>query len=183
MSITDVERSITLEEYLALPEDGYRHEVSRGRLIREPQPGDDHGEICAQITGLLHDYLKQNPIGRLRVSSGVLLSREPLTVRGPDVSFVSASRLAYGKADPFFNGAPDLAVEVVSPSNRAAALLEKIAEYFAAEAKVVWVVYSRTKSIAVHLANGEVSIVAGDEVLTALDVLPGFSVPAYMVFE
>lgn len=183
MSTAEAERSITLEEFLALPEDGYRHEVSRGRLIREPQPGDEHGQICAEIAGILRDYLKEHPIGRIRVNSGVLLSREPPTVRGPDVSFVLASRLAYGTADPFLNGAPDLAVEVVSPSNRAAELLEKIAEYFAGEAKVVWVVYPRTKSIAVHLANGEVSIVAGDAALTAPDVLPGFSVPAYVVFE
>ncbi|HUP88370.1 MAG TPA: Uma2 family endonuclease, partial [Longimicrobiales bacterium] len=141
------------------------------------------GQVCAEIAGILRDYLKEQPIGRVRVNSGVLLSREPLTVRGPDVSFVASSRLAYGTADPFLNGAPDLAVEVVSPSNRAAELLEKIAEYFAGGAKVVWVVYPRTKSIVVHLANGEVGIVAGEDPLTAPDVLPGFSVPAHLVFE
>lgn len=182
MSTAKAERSITLEEFLALNEDGYRHEVSRGRLIREPQPGDQHGQICAEIAGILRDYLKQNPIGRIRVGSGVLLSTEPLTVRGPDVAFVSTSRLQYG-ADLFLKGAPDLAVEVVSPSNTAAELLEKISEYFAAGAKIVWVVYPRTQSIAVHFSNGEVSIVTGEAMLSAAHVLPGFAVPARAVFD
>jgi Uma2 family endonuclease len=106
---------MTLEQYLALPDEGFRDEVSRGRLVREPQPNDRYGEVSVEIVVVLSEYLKSHPVGRLRVASGFQLSREPLTVRGPDVAFIRNERLADMKAEPFFEGAPDLAIEVVSP--------------------------------------------------------------------
>ena len=157
--------SITLDEFLALPEDGYRHEVSRGRLLREPPPGYIHGRVCAKIVMRLGDFLKTHPIGEVQTQSGVLLSLDPLTVRGPDVALIRNERLARDVADPYFHGAPDLAIEVVSPANRAADLLEKFAQYFGSGAETVWVVYPDSRSVAVHHADGTLQLVQGQELV------------------
>lgn len=174
---------VTLEQFLAQPEDPfYRDEVSRGQLVREPPPSDLHGAVVIELALLLGSYLKEQPIGRLRSGSGFLLQREPLTVRAPDIAFVCAPRLVGEYAATFFDGAPDLAIEVVSPANSASDMQEKIAQYFEAGTSIIWVVYPRTRSVALHHANGEIRLLAGDDLLSAPGVLPGFAVRVSALF-
>lgn len=176
--------NVTLDQFLALPEDGYRDEVSRGRLIREPQPSDVHGAVCVNVITVLGEYLRTHSVGRLRTHSGFLLSRAPLTIRGPDVAFISNERLVQEAADhPFFHGAPDLAIEVVSPSNTASELPEKVAEYFEAGTHIVWVCYPKTQSVAVHHPSGEIRLLRAHETLTAPELLPGFEVSVAKLFD
>jgi Uma2 family endonuclease len=82
----------------------------------------------------------------------------------------------------FFDGAPDLAIEVVSPSNRPSNLLQKIAELLAAGTQRVWVVYPLTRTVAEHTSEGDLRIYNAEEVLTAPDLLPGFMLPVARVF-
>lgn len=175
--------AITLEEFLNLPDDGYRDEVSRGHLVREPQPGDQHGAITVEMVTILNNWLKEHPIGKLRTHSGFRLSRTPLTIRGPDIAFIRRQRLDTVLESPFFEGAPDLAIEIVSPSNTASDLQEKIAEYMEAGTYAVWVIYPRTRSVVVHDANGEIRMLSRRDTLTAPELLPGFEFPVERIFE
>lgn len=174
--------NMTLEQYLSLRESGYRDEVSCGRLVREPQPGDQHGEIGAELTAILVNYLAEHRVGRIRTASGYVLRRAPLVIRAPDVSFVRENRLPREKQSELFEGAPDLAIEIVSPSNSASDLQEKIAEYLEAGTQLVWVIYPRTRSVAVHQPNGEVRVLGSNEILIAPSLLPGFEVPIARFF-
>jgi Uma2 family endonuclease len=177
------EKLLSLEEYEALPEsDLYRDELSRGRLVREPAPGARHGDIVANLTYLLRSYLEQQPVGKALTESGFLLDRAAAVVRRPDVAFVRAVRVPGELSASFFDGAPDLAIEVVSPSNRPSNLLQKIAELLAAGTQRVWVVYPQTRTVAEHTSEGDLRIYNGEEVLTAPDLLPGFMLPVARVF-
>jgi Uma2 family endonuclease len=175
---------MTLQEYEALPRDDlYIDEVSRGVLVREPRPGQQHGEIVAELTYLLRAYLETHPVGRIITEGGFLLTAAPLTLRGPDVAFIRAERLAAEKNPRFFRGAPDLAIEVVSPSNRGGELLQKIGELLDAGTQIAWVVYPATHTVAEHTAAGDVRVWHADDVLTAPDLLPGFELRVGRIFQ
>lgn len=173
---------LTLEEYLALPvDDLYVDEVSRGRLVREPRPGHLHGRIVARLTHLLCCYLDEAPVGQVITEGGFLLSRTPVTVRGPDIAFVRNDRMQ--ETVSFFNGAPDLAVEVVSPSNKPGELLQKVGEFLAAGTSVAWVVYPDTRTVVEHNADGRLRILNAEELLTAPTLLPGLQIPISRIFD
>lgn len=151
-------------------------------LVREPRPGIQHGEIVATLTYLLLSYIDQHPVGRVVTEAGFLLSRNPLTLRGPDVAFIRAERVPAEKNKSFFDGAPDLAIEVVSPSNRGSELLQKVGEFLSAGSQFVWVVYPRTRTVAEYTQDGEVRIFGPDDVLGAPTLLPGFELPVSRIF-
>jgi Uma2 family endonuclease len=168
------EHLLTLEEFEALPDDPYfRHEVSRGRLVREPPPSDEHGGIVVEFAYRLRSYLESHPeVGRLRAESGFLLAEQPLTVRGPDIAFVRLDRPTPDTG--YFRGSPDIAVEVVSPSNTAADIQEKVLEYLEAGTALVWVVYPRTHTLVEHRSRSEVRILGADDLLST-SLLPDFA--------
>jgi Uma2 family endonuclease len=183
MSFPMTDRFITLEEYVALPgDDLYVDEVSRGLLVREPRPGNQHGEIVAELTFALRLHLEQHPVGRVVTEAGFLLARSPLTIRGPDVAFIRADRVPAQKNPSFFDGAPDLAIEVVSPSNRGGELLQKIGEFLAAGTLLAWVVYPQTHTVVEHTQDGEIRIYTASDVLTAPALLPGFALAVSDIF-
>lgn len=101
----------------------------------------------------------------------------PATVRGPDAAVIRRDRLPDPHHAGFFYGAPDLAVEVVSPSNRAAETAEKVSEYLAAGARAVWVVDPRARTVAVHEASRDAAVVSATGVLDGGNVVPGAAPP------
>lgn len=104
-----------------------------------------------------------------------MLSVDPPTVRGPDIAFLAKRRLPpEGVPVGFWPGAPDLAVEIVSPSNRAGEIQEKVLEYLAAGAHLVWVVDPSTQSVATYRSREKIRILTADNTLEGSDVLPGF---------
>ncbi|MGQ0562643.1 MAG: Uma2 family endonuclease [Gemmatimonadota bacterium] len=179
-----MQKPITLEEYSALPDDDwYIDEVSYGRLVREPRPGSQHGQIVTMVAHLLCMYVDDHPIGRVYTESGFVLNRTPLVLRGPDVAFVRAERVPAENKPGFFDGAPDLAIEVVSPPNRSGELLQKIGEFLEAGTQLAWIVYPTTRTVAEHSAKGEPRMYGPDEVLTAPALLPGFELKVARLFE
>ena len=157
--------------------DGRRYELIEGRLYEMPPIGAPHGEITANICSLLRAHVKQHELGRIFVGDpGFILQRDPDTVRAPDVAFVSYRRLPHGDLpEGFLQLAPDLAVEVVSPSNRPREILEKADAWLQAGVQVLWVVYPRTRSIDVHRPRHDVLTLSSDEMLEGSPALPGFS--------
>ncbi|MGQ0560876.1 MAG: Uma2 family endonuclease [Gemmatimonadota bacterium] len=170
-----VQPLITAEEYARLPDDPlWRDELLRGRLVREPRPGAEHGRIQVQMASLLNAHVRAHDLGYVAVESGFKLERDPDTVRGPDVSFVARER--YGAVLPrkWPEFAPDLAVEILSPSDRAGRMAEKIAQYFGAGTRMVWLIDPADRIVIVHKAAGEVRVLRDEEHVIGGDVVPGF---------
>ena len=120
----------TVEDLYLLPEDGRRYELVAGVLISEPLPGARHGRVTARIAYVLRTFVERERLGEILVAdTGFVLARDPDTVRGPDVAFIARERYeAAGDPPTAFPGAPDLAVEVVSPSNRTGDIRSKAAD-------------------------------------------------------
>lgn len=134
------ERHLTIEEYGRLDEsDHVRSELVRGRLVSEPRPAAPHGRVQALLARHLDLFVEENGLGRVLTDVGVVIDRAADTVQGPDVLFVSDERLGGPLPDGFLEVAPDLAVEIVSPSNSASDMQRKVLEYLT-PAAARWVV-------------------------------------------
>ena len=168
---------LTADEYLRIPEDGLRHALQAGLLIAEPQPFPRHAQIQARLTHILTEFVDSRGLGVVLTEGGFLLSRNPDTVRAPDVSFVRADRFDAEEAGRgYFRGAPDLAIEILSPSNRPGDTHAKIADYLASGATLVWVIDPLHQSAAVYRSLLSPRRISFDGVLEGEDVLPEFSV-------
>lgn len=164
------------------PEEG-RAELVAGTLVREPPPGEGHGGIAADVATLLNPFVREHGLGRVFVESGYVLASDPDTVRGPDVSFVSARRLATAaRRGPYVVGAPDLAVEVVSPKDSRRDVAEKVAEYLGAGAEAVWVIDPRHQAVTVHLPELRPTTLGRGETLSGDPYLPGLRLPVADLF-
>src|SRR5579862_4298817 len=125
------QRLLTAEEFSELPgSDDVLHELIRGVMcVQEPRPTVWHGWIQSKIGYLLYNYVAPRKLGLVATDPGFVLERRPDTVRAPDVCFVAAKRIPSDNTPPFLDGAPDLAVEVLSPSNTKKKMAEKVAQY------------------------------------------------------
>lgn len=177
MTVTAAEKVLlTAEDFWQLPNDGQKHELVAGELTQRPPSGFLHGTIAMDLGGIIREHVKKHDLGVVcAAETGFKLRHNPDTVRAPDVAFVSKGRiLAHGKPEKFWEGAPDLAVEVVSPNDRFDDVVEKVQEYLAAGARLVWVALPRSKSLMVYHPNGDIKILHENDELQGEDVLPGF---------
>jgi Uma2 family endonuclease len=174
---------MTAEEFALLPDDGTRQELVRGEVVSMPRPNWKHGEIAFNVAMAIKTYLRGNRIGRVSVEGGVIVERNPDTVRGPDVSFMSKERMPLdAEMDCYAEGAPDLCVEVLSPSNTPKKFNEKLSEYFTGGAKLVWVVDPDTRSVKAYSSAKKKRVIEADGTIDGGDVLPGFSCPVSEFF-
>lgn len=174
---------LTAEDfYLFCCENDGWYELVDGEVVELAPPNDEHGETSGYIVTAFNNYSRPRGIGRARVETGYTVRQGPDTVRGPDVSFVFHPRVE-GRGSGFPVGAPDIAVEVFSPSDTAAGMARKVAEYLAAGSQRVWVVYPRTRQVIIHHADGTVISYDGDDVIADEELLPGFSLPLSEIFE
>lgn len=178
-------RPLTAGEYALFPDrnDGYKDELVRGSVVCEPPPSFDHGATALRIARLLAEFVERHDLGEVVGEAGFLLARQPDTVRGPDTAFVSAERLARHRGQTFFTGAPDLAVEVISPSSSSLSVSEKTRDYLAAGARLVWNVDPERATVTVHAPNRRPVVLHGEDWLEGGDVLPGFSIPVRRLFR
>ncbi len=174
---------LTAEEfYLFCCENDGWYELVDGEVVELAPLNDEHGEIASNVDTAFNIYSRLRGIGRARVETGYTLRSGPDVVRLPDVSFVLQPRVE-GRGQGFPSGAPDIAVEVVSPSDAAADVARKVAEYLAAGSQRVWVVYPSVRQVFIHRADGSVHSYGGDNVITDEELLPGFSLPLSEIFE
>lgn len=158
-------------------------ELSRGRLVREPAPGPLHGNVAGRVASLLIQLADREGLGLTFVETAFTLSLEPATVRVPDVSFVAADRVPEeGPGDQFWELAPDLAVEIVSPSNTSSEIQEKALQYLDAGSRLVWVVDPRRRTVTSYRSRSAIRILEESVVLEAEDVLPGLRLPVEKIF-
>ncbi len=160
-----------------------RCELIRGEFFKLIPPGADHGRIAINLTRPLSNFVHDHKLGTVfAAETGFWLARDPDTVRAPDLAFVRADRAVVPRRG-YFAGPPDLAVEVLSPSDRPGYVREKTAEWLEAGTLAVWNVDPEDRTVTVHETGAEpVQLVMGD-VLTGGTVLPGFSVPVTEIFD
>ena len=182
--MTQQRTRLTAEEFfLRYSHKDQHYELVRGEVIELAPPGWEHGRVAVTMTIPLGSFVREHDLGRVVVESGYWLERQPDTVRGPDISFVRKERLPAGEVTRgFFEGPPDLAVEIVSPRDTASRLEAKVHEYLQSGALRVWVVYADSRRVAVHRPDGSAQWYAGDAALEDPELLPGFSLPLPEIF-
>jgi len=151
----------------------------RGRLIVHEPPGGRHGNITAILGARLGQHVDLTGAGALFVGdTGFTLSRNPDTVRGPDIAFVRKERLPTGPIPTsYLEFAPDLVVEVLSPGDRPGEVLAKVGDWLEAGARLVWVIDPDRRLARVYRADGTEHTLDDTGQLLGEDVLPGFVCP------
>ena len=173
--------TLTVREYALLPPEAYGDLVA-GRLVREPRPRTWHSIIEMAVAYELDAWVRPRGLGLILPESGFLLRVDPPTVRGPDVAFVAAERIpAGGPPNEFWPGAPDLAVEVLSPTTRVLTG-QKVADYLETGSRIVWVVDPLHRAVVVHEPDRLERTLAHGEILDAEPLLPGFRLPVSRLF-
>jgi Uma2 family endonuclease len=175
-------RVITDEELLQLPKDGNKYEVVDGELRVSPA-SFVHEEVIARILARMRSFADQHGLGAV-VGSNALYVLPSGNRRGPDVSFVAAGRLTPEvRAQVFPRLAPDLAVEVLSPSDRPRAVFDRVGEYLEAGVRLVWVVDPQKRRAVEYRSLSEAREILPSGALDGADVLPGFSCPVAELLE
>lgn len=168
------EGPLTIEEFERLPDEESRMDLVRGVVVREPPAGFEHGRMDVRIAYQLHGFVEEHGLGMVvGAETGFVLQRDPPTVRAPDAAFVAEARIPSERVEGYFPGPPDLAVEVVSPSNRAGEIQDKVEDYLSAGTRLVWVIYPERRTVAVHASLAEARFLRDGDVLDGGDVLPG----------
>ena len=172
----------TAEELLDTPNLG-RCELVSGELITMSPTGFEHGVIAGRVYGYLFIFVQQNQLGLVTAAeTGFQIGHDPDTVRAPDVGFIRAERVPLVRTRGFFQGAPDLAVEVVSPSDRAGDLLAKVRDWLSAGCRSVWVVDPTSQTISIYRGAHEPAMLTSADVLADELVLPDFRLPVTQIF-
>jgi Uma2 family endonuclease len=179
-----VRKQVTAEELLRMPDDGFRYELVRGELRRMTPAGNVHGRVAMNVAWPLAQYVKAHDLGTVYAAeTGFLLARDPDTVRAPDAAFVSRARLeAVGEVEGYWPGAPDLAVEVISPDDSHVEVEEKVFDWLEAGTKVVLAINPRRRSVTLYRSQSDVTILTGTDVLDGGDVVPGFQLALREIF-
>jgi Uma2 family endonuclease len=173
---------LTAEEYFATCH-LERSELVNGKVVELMPPGFDHGTIASNISALLRAFVRQGQLGRVSVEGGFRLRRGPDMVRSPDVSFIETSRLEGITTQGFIEGAPTLAVEVVSPNDLWSEVEEKVREYLHSGTLAVWIVDPETQTVTVRTREAAPVVYASESTLRGAPVLPGFEVPVSEIFD
>ena len=169
---------LTVEQFEKLPDDGMRHELDEGELISMPPTVGLHGKVLTETVFILRSFVARS-LGLVLTDTGFRLN--PGTVRAPDVAFVRAERADNLDLERRFEGAPDLAIEIISPSESAAHIAHKVEQYLHAGA-MVWVLYPGHGTVHVFESSKNARILEGDDLLEAPGLLPGFSVSVRRFF-
>jgi Uma2 family endonuclease len=178
------EQLMTIEEY-SKRDDGRYTELVRGRVVEMNPPQSRHGVVCGNALAIFRSFVKQHDLGRvLGNDAGVVTERDPDTLRGADVSFYSYARLPKGQAGPgYFPVPPELVVEVRSPGDRWARVLQKVTEYLNAGVNSVCVLDDSSQTVRVYDGEEPERMFHAGEVLTLPSILPGFQAPVVAFFE
>ena len=175
---------LTAADLLRLYSEGVRGELIRGVLCETMPAGHEHGAIVMNLGIELGNFIKPRRLGWLVASdSGVWLERDPDTVREPDIAFTSAEKIPLdARITGYADVAPDLVVEVASPSESRREVHDKAHMWLSHGVGLVWVVHPETRTIDVHRLDEAIVTLGEQDALDGLDVLPGFTCDVGAVF-
>lgn len=170
--------TMTLAEFLEHDIEGY--EYANGELVPMAPPSREHGEISVNVVHYLYSHVYQNKLGRLYTAETTFQVGE--RTAKPDVAFVATAQLT-GDKTKGFSIPPDLAVEVVSPSDVQSRIAEKVLAYLNAGTRLVWVLEPVTKTVTIYRSERDIEMLTCDDTLTGENVIPGFTCPVANLFE
>lgn len=181
---TTIDR-LTADELLRMPDDGFRHELLRGELKKMAPASHEHGRIVVNITTPLDQHVRANNLGIVYAAeTGFKIASDPDTVRAPDVAFVSRERLLRaGDVTGYWPGAPDLVVEVISPSDSYTEVEDKVVDWLEAGARMVVVVSPRKRVVTVYQSLSDLVILTENDTLDGGSVVPGWTMPVKSIFQ
>ncbi len=182
--MTTAKKLLTADDLLAMPDNGMRRELIRGELFEMPPAGDDHGFVGEEISWRVGTHIRQRRLGRGRMAeTGFWIERQPDTVRAPDYAYISYERMSQRPQGRSFSEViPDLVIEVVSPSDSARYVADKIRMWLDAGVRLALAVYPSTQEIVANHDDGRVERFGVEDTLTCEPVLPGFSCPVADIF-
>jgi Uma2 family endonuclease len=178
-------RTLTADDLWHLPDDGFhRYELVEGRLLTMTPAGGLHGLVTSRLHAAVFTHVDERRLGVvMSADTGFKLESDPDTVRAPDVAFIARDRIpAGGIPKAFWQCAPDLAVEVMSPSDRRSDVNEKISQYLRLGVKVVWFVEPSPRRVTIFRPGESPRILGETDTLDGGDVLPGFRYPLSRLF-
>lgn len=175
---------MTAEELLYVSDPGHRYELVNGRLVVREPPGYRQGWVMTAVAAPLATFVRQHGLGVvLTGDAGFVLRRRPDTVRAPDVSFISRARLPDPETVSYAELAPDLAVEILSPSNTIANNEERFGDLLAAGTRLLWILDPDTEGAEVRGPQGRRTPIAPGGQLDGEDVVPGFRGALAQIFR
>lgn len=177
-------QTLTADQLLKKPSDGFRYELVKGELRKMSPGGSRHGAVIIRLSLPLAQQVESSHLGVVfGAETGFILAHNPDTVLAPDIAFVRKERIPAGPLpDAYWDGAPDLAVEVLSPGDTVYEVEEKVEAWLKAGARAVWVVNSRKRTVRVHRPGAEARTLAENEFLDAEEVVPGFRIKVSDIF-
>jgi Uma2 family endonuclease len=175
---------LTVDDFARRPDPGHPEELIRGRILAMSPPKPRHGYLCHKAGRLIGNHCEEHHLGWVfNNGTGVVTERDPDTVRGADVAFYSFARLPEGDLPDSHPGvAPDLVIEVLSPTDRWARVLVKVGEYLDAGTTLVLVLDDATRRARLFIASG-VEIFGPEDAIAFPNVLPGFVLATRRFFE
>jgi Uma2 family endonuclease len=175
---------MTAEELLSLPDDGFRYELIEGELRQISPAGHNHGRIVMRLAVPLGQHVEENGLGEVYAAeTGFTLRTNPDTVRAPDVAFIRQERVdEVGDRTGYWPGAPDLAVEVVSPSDTVGEVEEKVKEWLEAGTSSIWVISPRLRTVTIYRSLTDIAVLTEKDMLDGGELIPGFQYPVAKLF-
>lgn len=181
MVLAREKEGLTADEFMAL---NLQHaELINGEVRELMPPVWQHGEIAGLIYLALQQFVRQNRLGKVSVEPSFLLKAEPRIVRAPDVAFLSNADLIGKDTQKYIEGAPTLAVEVVSQHDSEEEIQEKADLFLEVGSQVVWIVYPRHRTVMVRTPDDSPIIYEMGQSIPGGDILPGFELPVAQIFE
>jgi Uma2 family endonuclease len=177
MSTITQKTLLTAEDffYLPNPPDGSKQELVRGEVVTMPPPGGLHGVTCSKADRKIGNFIDSGPGGTLTCNdAGFVTERAPDSVRGPDIAYWAKGRLQEIPVG-YFEIAPDMLIEVLSPSNTWKKIRAKLSEYFAKGVRLVWVIAPEDRTLTIYRNADEGRVLHDTATVTGEDVLPGFT--------
>lgn len=175
---------MTADQLLRMPRGGMRRELVAGELHEMTPAGGEHGHIAIRFGARLAIHIEDNNLGMAYgAETGFILSRDPDTVRAPDFAFMSKERAALiARELGYVPGAPDLAIEVISPNDAYTEVEAKVEDWLGAGCRMVVLVNPRSRSLKVYRSQGDVNVLGANDVFDGSDIVPGFRLPVKNVF-
>jgi Uma2 family endonuclease len=175
---------MTAEEFLNLPDDDLRHELINGEVIAMPLPKFPHSRAAMRLGWPLLNFVSDSNLGEFFISEvGFQLTWNPDTVLGLDLSFISKERLKeVGEVEGYWQGPPDLAVEVRSPGDRRGKVNKKISLWLGSGTKQVWIVEPKHRTVTIYRSETDTTTFSRADYLEAQDLFPGFRISLDRIF-
>lgn len=176
---------LTANDLYNMPDHGGRNELVKGEILPMSPASTKHGQITFRLAFKVGLFANEHSLGEVYAAeTGFTLSKNPDTVRAPDVAFIARDRIP-GKGIPdtgFWEIAPDLIAEIVSPNDRMSDVQDKITDYLNAGVRLIWLVDPKTRTVTVYQSRQQVEILIEGDELTGKDVLPGFQLALTELF-